>query len=74
MCIKFPAPEKVVNSASSEANTTFSGICVLKQMAVESRPGLHTVMGPEAADRSNPARCCVSSLDVSQFTPHLPEH
>lgn len=55
MGITFPAPEKGVHSAFSEANTAFSGACVLKQRAVESSPELHTVMCPEGADRSNPA-------------------
>lgn len=55
MCIEFPAPEKGVNSAFSEASTAFFGVCVLKQMAVESSHGLHTVVCPGATDRSNPA-------------------
>lgn len=67
MCIKFPAPEKGVNSAFSEANTTFFGVCALKQMAVESSCGLHTVMCPGATDRSNPAMWYLSSSEVSVY-------
>jgi len=77
-CIsKFPAPDKGLNSAFSEANTTLSGVWAFKQMTVESSPLLHPVVCCGATDRNNPARKYVSLLDfhslpfICQNTEHM---
>ena len=71
---KFPAPDKGLNSAFSEANTTVSGVWVFKQMTVGSSPLLHTVACCGATDRSNPVRKYLSPSEVPQFSLRLPEH